>query len=250
MLLIIPDIHDKVDVFNQILVKYNHIPQKISLGDWFDSFEYTAANYVEDTAKACADFIADPNHKMVWGNHDIQYAFPKCLPLGCSGWASWKQEPIDKWMKPNWSKVKLHQWLEFPNKNWLLSHAGFHPSFANPFIGMTKEWVEKLTDEALAAVRYENRITPILEVGSRRGGSARAIGGCTWLDWRDFKPVEGLNQVVGHTIYGGKRVLLLTAPNSENHCIDTQLRHVAILDDEGSLTIEPLDFPELKQYYN
>jgi hypothetical protein len=39
----------------------------------------------------------------------------------------------------------------------------------------------------------------LLNVGASRGGYDR-VGGPLWLDWsREFRPVAGLNQIVGHT---------------------------------------------------
>ena len=39
----------------------------------------------------------------------------------------------------------------------------------------------------------------LLHVGPSRGGYDR-VGGPLWLDWsREFRPIAGLNQIVGHT---------------------------------------------------
>ena len=35
--LIVPDIHQEINQLNEILIKYNHIQKKISLGDWYDT---------------------------------------------------------------------------------------------------------------------------------------------------------------------------------------------------------------------
>lgn len=235
MRLIIPDIHNKVGQLNYLLTKYKHIKEKTSLGDWYDSFEDNTARGAEETAKAQSDFISDPNHTCLYGNHDIGYAFPNCLELTCSGWGAWKQKSIDKWMKCNWDKVRLFQWLELNGKKWLLSHAGFHSEFIDS--NTTELEINIKCDDALFSVKRFDTITNILSAGRRRGGT-HPVGGCTWLDWRDFKPTPGINQIVGHTI--SDIVREFKTDTSENYCIDTQLRHVALLDDDGTCTIEEI----------
>ena len=237
MYLIIPDIHNKVEKFNEIMVRYNHIKTKVSLGDWHDSFEYQYGPQIEETARVQADFVSDTNNICLWGNHDLGYAFPRCYELGCSGFRNWKIEPINKWMKTLWNKVQLALWFDYPgDKVWLLSHAGFHPQFIYPDLDFNKKYVDNLCDQAIRSVREENRITKLLEVGYRRGGNYGAIGGCTWLDWRDFVPIPDINQIVGHTV--GHFVREHHTMDSENYCIDTQLENVAIIDDDGTVTIE------------
>jgi hypothetical protein len=237
MILVIPDVHNKVEQFNKIMAKFSHIKTKVSLGDWHDSFEWPVGPQIEETARVQADFISNPDHTCLMGNHDIQYAFPDFKGMGimCSGHGFWKQEPIDKWMKSEWSKVKLFQWLTINDKDFLLSHAGVHAQFAHPILGLTEEHVYALCTEAMAAVRYESRVTPILSIGRRRGGWD-PVGGITWCDWRDFEPTDGVNQICGHTINFDVRQR--NTLNSANFCIDTNLNHVAIIDDDGEVIIE------------
>jgi hypothetical protein len=53
--------------------------------------------------------------------------------------------------------------------------------------------------------------------GRGRGGPAR-IGGLVWLDWNtEFTPIEGLNQIVGHS--SGSEVRVKRGVNSINYCI-------------------------------
>jgi hypothetical protein len=234
-ILIIPDVHEELEQFNYILTKYSHIKEKIALGDFYDSFDYNSAKHAGETARIHADFIANQNNICLWGNHDLQYAFPKCYELGCSGWGGHKQIPIDTYMKDKWKSIRLYVWKELNGKNWLLSHAGFHPSFGDPIVGLTKEYVDDICESALSAVKFQNTANSILHAGRSRGGYQQ-YGGCTWQDWSDFIPIEGINQVVGHT--KGFDIRAKSIPESENYCIDTGLNHVAILDDNGNIIIE------------
>jgi hypothetical protein len=38
----------------------------------------------------------------------------------------------------------------------------------------------------------------LLDIGADRGGR-NELGGVTWCDWRNFKPIAGMPQIVGHT---------------------------------------------------
>jgi hypothetical protein len=238
--LIIPDIHNKIDILDVILKKYSYIKEKIQLGDWHDSFEHPFPYQAGETARAQRDFIADPNHICLLGNHDMQYAFPEYKGEGlyCSGYGPYKQTYITEFMtREYWDKCRLFVWYEINTKHWLLSHAGFHPYFANPVNGLTEQNVHNICEMALESIRSNGPFPEILMAGRRRGGS-HPTGGCTWLDYREFIPVPGVNQIVGHTIASDVRKKEIL--DSENYCIDTQLHSVVILDDDGVVTIEKL----------
>ena len=72
---------------------------------------------------------------------------------------------------------------------------------------------------------------PLLRAGWVRGGD-QAKGGCTWLDWdEEFEDIPGVPQIVGHTI--GKEPRWKGA----SLCLDTQLRHYAVIED-GKVTVK------------
>jgi len=235
-ILIIPDIHERVSKLEYILKKYNHIKSKICLGDWYDTHDYTSLSDKENIARAHADFVSNPENICLFGNHDMQYAFPKCYSFGCSGFEAFKQSIIDRWMtREKWDKVNLFHWITRNKKEILITHAGFHPCWAHHDLGLNPEYVTEICGEALYKAKYENIVNPIFLAGTRRGGN-HPFGGCTWLDWRDFKPVSNLNQIVGHSFTWEVRIKM--GENSENYCIDTGLEHVAIIDGNGTITIE------------
>jgi len=113
---------------------------------------------------------------------------------------------------------------------WLLSHAGFHAFAAHPVRGLADDYLEFSANEALdwAAQR---RVNPWFGAVASRGGP-QAVGGPLWLDWDDeFAPVTGVNQIVGHTEH--RRVQRKGGEQFENWCLDTQLREIALIDDES-----------------
>jgi predicted phosphodiesterase len=239
MILVIPDIHFELNNFNKIIRKYSHIKNKVSLGDWYDSHEdkYKSVEHVSETARLHRDFIKNPDHICLFGNHDMQYAFPQVAGFGCSGWDPWKQMPIDQYMKDAWKDVKLFHWVTINKKEWLLSHAGFHTNFSP----ITQNHLTTICNDALYSAVFEGRIKDILSVGRYRGGY-HPHGGCTWMDFDDFKPTNGINQIVGHS--HGSFVRSKNTPTSENYCIDASnskgeyLGYVALITDDGKCLIE------------
>jgi hypothetical protein len=132
----------------------------------------------------------------------------------------------------------------------LFSHAGFAHRYA-------------VGEDPVILARQANEILPNLPKdefdawvarGIERGGNA-AVGGITWLDWRsEFRPVPGVNQIVGHTPGIAAKAQLLrrgqTKPTiveealpriyrypagklpphvSINWCLDCRLRQVALV---------------------
>ena len=91
-------------------------------------------------------------------------------------------------------------------------------------------------------LRHIQQAVPLLQCGRGRGGNSR-VGGVVWLDWdREFKAIEGLNQIVGHTPGDGVRTVMLRDDTglivSANYNIDTHLNHVILVMEDGTFQIE------------
>jgi hypothetical protein len=254
---IVPDVHEQYEKLLKILAKYPGL-WIVFLGDWFDSF----ANRGEPTYATFGicnwlkENVMNPLYTFLWGNHDLHYAFP-INGLMCSGWNKNKLAIIRNHLgdtDKGWKQFKLTHWLEssvpedqrgnIENREYLISHAGVHPYFLHPVYGFGKNYINELGKEALYKVRYEKVVTAPLVCGPGRDkfSSARA-GGIVWLDWdREFVPIEGLNQIVGHTPGDNVRTKILNDKNgalmSINYCLDTHLNHVILVFDDGTLQIE------------
>lgn len=237
--LIISDIHENLEGLNKILTKFSHIPNKVALGDWYDTHFATGAS-VRDVARAQREFVSDPNNASFYGNHCIQYAYPQIDGLYCSGRNDSKIPVIREEMGDHRDKLKLHLWLNLNGKVWLLSHAGFHPTFLLTDRGVATDGCEGFVREESEKALYDlnsYRMHPLVGAGWARGGNQKH-GGCTWLDFNDeFVATPGINQIVGHTHNRKGLVKEIHDDNSENYCIDTGLKHVAILDDSGEVEI-------------
>lgn len=202
------DVHNRIGILKKVLANYGDTFEKrIFLGDWFDQFNDNA-----DQAKATAlylmELMEDPRNVFIEGNHDTSYRFANPVAF-CSGFEWDKHRFIHSVMQHrHWEKFKLFEY----EQGVLCSHAGVHKEvFEHPVTGITIEQLQKDCDKAVDAIRC-NIEHPAYACGMSSGGRAFR-GGITWLRWFEFDPIEGLNQIVGHTIvtepeiiYGRKKV--------------------------------------------
>jgi hypothetical protein len=106
--------------------------------------------------------------------------------------------------RKDWNKMK---WFHILDGKWLVSHAGLHKCYLPEKIAKLhkdrpkffSELESYLTSECHKAFRQESWVS---HAGHSRGGLQR-VGGLIWCDFeREFYPVQGLNQIVGHTPQG------------------------------------------------
>lgn len=241
--LIVPDVHEQIVKLKAILRHYSDVDWVVFHSDFMDSFNGLTWQ-THETVKWLAANVQNPKYKFCWANHDLSYAFPI---FDCPGFDRNKLEIVQKHLNDNdhWKRFKLFHWIgtpanddergNVPSNEWLISHAGIHPSLLNPILGLDKRSMEDLADEAMYKLRYGQMTTSWIAQGRGRGGYAR-VGGIVWLDWNtEFVPIPGLNQIVGHSF--DETVRVKKAHNSVNWCIDTALRYVVEVKEDGSLQL-------------
>ena len=200
-MLIIPDIHERIDQLKLIDSQFGVDEPRIYLGDWMDAFGSTPESR-QQTLDYLASELTKPDRIFLWGNHDYQYTDERGL---CSGYKPDMAERISKTLPQDWPSKFI---ISTIYQDWLISHAGFNK---NP-----EEW--------------DNEIAKIA-VGHVRGGRF-AVGGPLWLDWNhEFKGLSDKNQIVGHT--NGKHPRLIGG----NLCIDCSLNFVVRINREGMVEI-------------
>lgn len=87
-LLIIPDIHTKVDLAHSIIdLQYNQVDQIVMLGDYVDDFDDNPAIMLR-TLEAVGKWQQDEKIVMLCGNHEAAYMHPR---MRCRGWDEAKQ---------------------------------------------------------------------------------------------------------------------------------------------------------------
>lgn len=202
--LIIPDLHLKMDQADKI-IKHVGADKVICLGDIFDDFVENPES-VRNAAEWYVDFVNNPNHIMLWGNHCQHYGFVY-RSFQCSGYEQWKYFLINDIVdRKTWDKVK---WYHFLDGKWLLSHGGLHnlnvPKNIKKYYKDRTKFISKLSEYLDVEIcrgfqlGSEGVGSWVFNAGHARWGSQR-VGGITWCDFqREFFPVKGINQIVGHT---------------------------------------------------
>lgn len=253
--LLISDIHQDINFFLNVINKekgnYDHI---IFMGDFFDSYKSPPEVYgAKETAKFVKRIISGEfgNYTLLAGNHDLPYAEcwkdnqsykkKRFIFTSCSGYTNSKSLEINKVL--TWDDWKKFQTFSYFG-GYLISHAGFHPTFWNYYVGIESN-LNLLWDSSEKAMS-EISIIPnnLFECGQVRGGKS-GVGGPFWLDW-DYEFVDlsfsekdpiSPPQIVGHTTkYNSIR------KKGRSYCIDGHQNTYAILNKDGNIrfgTINP-----------
>lgn len=210
---IISDIHENIWGLEKILKQAGNVDHYVFTGDWVDRHHNQLGN-LEATMQWLKDHKDDEDKTFLLGNHDLNYLRIHKPWAKCSGYSWQKESQIDPLLFRNF---KLTTEVE----GWTLSHAGFYDA----------KFIDKRCEQALTAL-WRGEFHPLLGAGWARGGD-QALGGCLWMDWNyEFQPVDGLKQIVGHTV--GKEPRW----KGDNLCLDTQLKHYAIIEDGAVKTYE------------
>lgn len=238
-IVVVPDVHLKIDLVKRIEDREGDAVYSF-LGDLFDDFGDNEST-IEQTARWLQDrFTSRPDDIFHLGNHDAWYLWPDVRGLVCSGNEQWKAFLIRSILDCSayWDRVRL--WSETPRAGggtWLLSHAGFR--LDNRQIALAADSTlyldHAMTKTSVTADLSFGHMPLLLRAGRARMGQAR-FGGVTWLDWNEeFVPIEGVNQIVGHTV--GKEPRNKQGESSDNWCLDTNLKHYGVIED-GVLTVK------------
>jgi hypothetical protein len=246
-LLILGDIHHRWAKAETILQRLKGCYRKaILLGDYFDDFfddEATSAK----TARWLAQSLQQTDRIHLLGNHDLPYLSPMNPHLLCPGFTWPKCNAIAKELAgAPLDRLKLAH----AEDGWLFSHAGFAHRYA---VGEDPVILARQANEIMSTL-HKDEFDAWVARGIERGGNAK-VGGITWLDWRsEFRPVPGVNQIVGHTPGPAAKAQILrrgqTKPTvlvealadsylyrdgetppyvSINWCLDCRLRQVALV---------------------
>ncbi len=183
----------------------------------------------------------------------MPYRFPMSSTLLCPGFTHEKAEVINEILDSgaSWDRTKSFHW----DQDYLLSHAGIHQNLLHPIKGFDLEDLTRLEEQSFLRC-YADMSTPMFGCGYSRGGNY-PCGGITWQDFdMDFIPIEGVNQIVGHTPHPNVKVKFLLDEGEEaeegviecfwdkylldyekapkkslNFALDTHRQHYAVLED-------------------
>lgn len=235
-IVIFSDVHQDIAKLTKI-ISHEAADINICLGDWFDShFFDSETNYKSTAIELMDEFLAKNNNITLFGNHDIHYLFDNKYTL-CSGYSHKKHELINTALgKHKANVVDKFNWFLFVD-DYLCTHAGLSCHFLPSIIKDNEDIYEYLVNQSNDAnikIRSEQPHW-FYAAGIARGGPEKK-GGLVWLDFdREFAPIEGLSQIVGHTYRKNGRVAEWR--NTNNYCIDTNLSEWLVITN-GKLEIK------------
>ncbi len=204
--LIIPDVHNRCEVAENIIKKVK--PNlTIFLGDYFDDF-YDDPHIVTDVAHWFKESVHKKDRIHLCGNHDVHYWFKDNIKTRCSGYDQYKSIAINDIVETrDWEKLKFFYVLD---GKWLLSHAGVHPVWVNPDSFKSSEISSAKLEDVIGKLKYDSKDAIknlyangehwFTYAGFSRSYRSRSYGGLLWCDWtQEFSPIKGIHQIVGHT---------------------------------------------------
>jgi len=205
-ILVLSDVHQNIGALERITKRENY-DEVVCLGDWFDSFFYDTDGDVEKTCEFLKNWIVKDNFHTTWGNHDLPYFHINKHTL-CSGYSPDKdtliRNALGESFFPIRDKFRWYVWID----DWFCSHAGVNPHFFPPRFELNKPnlsvWLDKEIE--IAKINLSSGNPWWLYTAGRGRGGNQMFGGITWQDFNsEFEPIDGLKQIVGHTV--GKKVV-------------------------------------------
>jgi hypothetical protein len=226
--LILPDPHEEIDLLERILYN-NKADHYVILGDFFDSWTIEPERW-QRMARFVEQNSRDPQFSFLWGNHDAHYRWSEVPGIHSSGFMERRLHEIREIVTPAaWDAFRFFKFID----GWLISHAGFHRGLLHPTLGAYPEFLAQQEQQCLE--HLNNKILhPWVIPGYVVGGRHGDVGGVIWNRWeKEFEPIAGVNQIVGHTrgpVYREKNI-----EGSRNYCIDTDLKYGIYITDGDAI---------------
>lgn len=244
--LIIPDIHNKFGIAEEIVAKHPEATDVWFLGDYFDSFEdsrFTETQNVHiayDTAKWLKWSLSKPNRHHLFGNHDLPYVTHNTVD--CPGWNHDKHKLVESILDfEDWEKIQFNGWIG----DILLTHAGLSGFLQSNLHNIPYEDVRDFIDSQNLIARKRllmdnGVISSILWSRGHERGGYEQTGGVVWCGLHEeFYPIKSIRQIFGHTcdpeLHPSKRLHPAIRDN-RNYCIDSYLRYYATVSN-GDISI-------------
>lgn len=235
-ILIIPDVHQKIDKLNKALKAEASVDHTVFLGDYFDDFHdspeqaNTMALWLKENL-----YINSDKRTFLLGNHDFQYMLSLSSNIYCSGYTEQKHKTIQSVLtQEDWSRFEYF----YSYDNFWFSHAGVTDYwFAHPLDGIDVEQIHKILNTVKSDVLAGNqRYGPVWAADYYRGGR-HIKGGILWNDLNNSEMFPNITQVIGHTPLRHPLINKDEETNSRNMFLDTHLNHYCIIDTETQQTI-------------
>jgi len=189
-MLIIGDIHGDYQKLQRI-VEYADTEHMLFVGDFLDSFVF---HYIEQIK--CVDLILSliesGKADAILGNHELSYIYPI---MTCSGFRSQTKSLLEQEHRLERIKYLFKKHVYLKEQKILITHAGMTAQFATNY-KIDSSNIDIRLDELSKLPLRDN---PIYNIGTARFGSSN-YPGIFWCDWNhEFRPIDGIRQVMGHT---------------------------------------------------
>lgn len=213
--LIIPDVHNEVAAAEAIVAAHpGH--RVVFLGDYFDAFGDGPVDAAR-TAEWLGWSIRQPGRIHLIGNHDPFYFGAGRESCWCAGNSAAKRRAALPFLGEGaWEALRVGHWI---TPSLLCTHAGLAAGLVRPTEPVAVQFERRAADLLRACAA--DRAHRWLDWGRRGGGDV--VGGPLWCDWKDFEPLPGLHQLMGHTPHRSPQVRT-GADGCQNILLDASLR--------------------------
>lgn len=263
--LVIADIHLNFIRAQRVIDSVPH-DKLVLTGDYFDAYGATVTQ-TENTAIWLKEKILhNPKCVALLGNHDTTYVFNN-MNFACSGYSPSYQEVINKIFndddRSRFGVYHIDQGFAFShagltNPLWKQLSAKFAKNEGETNLAFFDDIMSLCAKDAIKNAK-EGKNVWLFSAGWDRGGLNRD-GGINWVDWDNFSPINGVNQIVGHSIHRIPQILVQykgggyskqditeyykKSSNKEtlsiSYDLDTHLNHYGVVED-GVVDIFHLD---------
>lgn len=257
--LILSDIHNRINTAQRVIDTVPH-DRCILLGDYFDSYYDTAEDARNTAIWLKEKVLHNPKIIPLFGNHCASYIFNDNFYLRCSGYRDEKNAAINAILNDeDKSKFKVYHIAHdhvfshagLTNGLWNQYSAKFDPNENETKLEFFDRVLSYYADENVNKAR-NNQDAELFNAGWDRGGR-QSNGGINWIDWDYFAPINGINQVVGHSIHSCPQICIQKVGGgvkkkditeyyiddmdkkekylSVSYCLDTVSRHYMLIED-------------------
>ncbi len=178
--LFVGDTHGATEVI-ELALNTPYADRVVFMGDYLDSFNRPVQDQVFNLMAVLNACENNPERFIgLMGNHELSYLD---AAMRCSGYNLDTQRHVIHLADRMKRILKPYFWVD---ENWLATHAGVSDDLLHAFRMTLQEYLE--------AGKFK-------QIGYARGGDQQ-VGGLHWCDFnKEFAPIKGVNQIVGHTHY-------------------------------------------------
>ena len=190
--LFIGDLHGDTAIVDRAMLLYKNF-YLVFLGDFLDSFDYGPRKQI-DVLESVLSLVKQGFAYSLIGNHELSYLYPDRMKA--SGYNSATASLMLTHRNDMLNILKPFFVLETQDRPIVITHAGITLDYWNG-LGMGDDSINARLNHLTETAR--NIDGRFYAVGHARGGSAR-VPGPMWCAWHaEFKPIEAIQQIVGHS---------------------------------------------------